>query len=90
MWFAALGPDQTPWLGPLARRLLEGEAAVWDLLDAPEWTPTPPRYVRLRYYDYEFTDPAQRRSTGDWWRRQLLGDLTPRLSLEDLDRIGRR
>ena len=56
MWFAALDPGHTGWLAPFLRRLLEGEPAVLDLLDAPEWKAEPPRYVRLRYYQYQFTD----------------------------------
>ena len=87
MWFAALDPGRTGWLAPLLRRLLEGEPAVLDLLDAPEWKTQAPRYVRLRYYQYRFTDREERRATGDWWRRESIGALTERLSLEDLNRL---
>jgi hypothetical protein len=90
MWFAALDPRHTGWLAPLMRRLLEGEPEVWNLLDAPQWDAKPPRYVRLRYYSYEFTTADQRRSTGAWWRREPLGELTDRLSLQELDRRDRR
>ena len=90
MWFAALDPSHTGWLGPLLRRLLEGEPAVLDLLDAPEWKTKPPRYVRLRYYRYEFTDAGAATATGAWWRRQPIGMLTQRLSLEDIERMDRR
>ncbi len=74
MWFAALDPGRTGWLAPLLRRLLEGEPAVLELLDAPEWKAAPPRYVRLRYYRYEFTDAEERAATGAWWRREPIGD----------------
>jgi hypothetical protein len=89
MWFAALDPRHTGWLAPLMRRLLEGEPEVYQLLDAPQWKAKAPRYVRLRYYRYEFTDAEARRSTGAWWRREPIGALTERLSLEDLDRSRR-
>jgi hypothetical protein len=90
MWFAALDPDRAEWLAPLLRRLLEGETEVWNLLDAPEWAEKAPRYVRLRYYRYEFTDAEERRATGAWWRRVPMGTLTERLSLDDLKRLAGR
>ena len=90
MWFAALDPGHTGWLGPLLRRLLEGEPEVWNLLEAPQWKAKAPRYVRMRYYRYEFTDREERRATGAWWRREPLGALTERLSLEDVERLDRR
>jgi hypothetical protein len=90
MWFAALDPDRAGWLGPLLQRLLEGESEVWNLLDAPEWEAKAPRYVRLRYYRYEFTDAEERRASGAWWRREPIGELTGRLSLDELDRRDRR
>jgi lipase maturation factor 1 len=89
MWFAALDPRGARWLGTLMRRVLEGEDAVLDLLDAPEWRDRPPRYVRLRYWRYQLTDRAQRRATGAWWRRESLGELTGRISLEELERSNR-
>ena len=30
-----------------------------------------PRLIRARLYEYHFTDPATRRATGDWWRREI-------------------
>jgi hypothetical protein len=90
MWFAALDPRHTGWLAPLMRRLLEGEPEVYELLDAPQWKAQAPRYVRLRYYRYEFTTAEQRRATGAWWRREPLGELTDRLSLDELARRDRR
>ena len=43
----------------------------------------PPRYVRLVYYQYHFSSPAQKSETGAWWRRELLGYLTEPVSLGD-------
>jgi hypothetical protein len=86
MWFAALDPQGAEWLPRLLRRLLEGEPAVWALLEAPEWEAAPPRYVQLRYYEYEFTDAEEREQTGAWWRRRDRGLLTQRLSLQNLEK----
>ena len=82
MWFAALNPNGNAyWLHRLAERLLEGSPAVMDLFaDNPSPDP-PPRYVRFVYYQYEFSDAATRRATGQWWQRERLGPLTAPISL---------
>ena len=41
--------------------------------------------VRARLYRYRFTTPAERRQTGAWWSRDLVGDYLPPLRL---DRLG--
>jgi hypothetical protein len=86
MWFAALDPEGAGWLPQLLRRILEGEPAVLDLLDAPEWHEAPPRYVQLRYYEYEFTTAEERERTGAWWNRRDRGLLTQRLSLQSFEK----
>ena len=78
MWFAGASPERNAyWLRHLADRLLEGSKPVLDLLAENSFTHRPPRYVRFVYYRYEFTDPATKRRTGQWWARELLGTLTP-------------
>jgi len=82
MWFAALNPRRHQgWMEPLLIRLLEGAPAVEELFETVPFSP--PRYVRLVYYDYEFTDPGD----GDaWWRRERKGNLSGPLSLETFSR----
>ncbi len=76
MWFAALDPPSAQgWLSRLVMRMLEGEAAVLDLL-GPNPLPAPPRYARLVYYQYHFTSSAERAKTGAWWKREFVGYLT--------------
>jgi len=31
----------------------------------------PPRYVRALVYDYRFATPAEKRASGDWWKREF-------------------
>jgi hypothetical protein len=38
---------------------------------------TPPTYLRVRIYRYSFTDRSEKRATGRWWRRSLIGDYPP-------------
>ena len=81
MWFAALHPQGNAyWLERLINRLLEGSEPVLDLMGENPFPDAPPRYVRLSYYRYTFTDPADKRATGDWWRRRYLGRLTQPIS----------
>ena len=40
----------------------------------------PPRFVRALLYEYRFTSPAERRATGNWWKRELKGEYCPPLS----------
>jgi hypothetical protein len=82
MWFAALSEyEATPWFQGLLVRLLQGSPAVLRLLAANPFPDHPPRYVRALLYDYRFTTPAERRATGAWWTRTLLGAYSPVVSL---------
>ncbi len=81
MWFAALGSiEENPWLVQFLGRLLEGSPAVVGLLAANPFPDHPPRYVRATTYDYRFTDAAERRGSGAWWRRKWIGPYSPVLS----------
>jgi predicted DCC family thiol-disulfide oxidoreductase YuxK len=82
MWFAALGSaQQNRWIVNLLIRLLEGSPDVLALLQGNPFPETPPHYVRAVGYDYHFTDFAQWRATGDWWRREPKGFYFPAASL---------
>ena len=86
LWFAALDPRGTGyWLSPLMTRLLDGAPAVTALLGETAFPDGPPRYLRLAYYDYRFTTPAERAETGAWWHRELIYYLTTEpVSLADV------
>ncbi len=85
MWFAALGDYRSnPWFMNLLVRLLQGSPEVTALLERTPFGKTPPRYVRAILYEYNFTDFATRRRTGEWWRRDPKGVYFPQISLEDV------
>jgi lipase maturation factor 1 len=76
MWFAALDPRSAQgWLAPLIQRLLEGDEQVARLL-GPNPLADRVRCVRLAYYLYHFNTRAERATTGAWWKRQRLTNLT--------------
>ncbi|MDG2308294.1 MAG: lipase maturation factor family protein [Candidatus Binatia bacterium] len=56
----------------LLARLQEGSPAVLDLLGPDPFGESPPRHVRWKLYDYQFTNPSERDASADWWKRRLL------------------
>ncbi len=87
MWFAALsGYRGALWFGNFMVRLLEGSPDVNALLAKNPFPAAPPKYVRALLFDYSFTDWAERRATGNWWKRQLRGSYLRAISLEDVRR----
>lgn len=82
MWFAALSPAYADsWFGPLQQKLLQGDAATLRLLRENPFPHRPPSMVRARLYRYRFTTRAERRTTGAWWDRTLVGEYSPAVSL---------
>ncbi|MEE8142462.1 MAG: lipase maturation factor family protein [Planctomycetota bacterium] len=80
MWFAALNPrGADTWLRNLVEHLLRGTPEVLALMGDNPFEGSPPQYVRLVYYSYEFTNFQERRASGDWWRRIRRGE-TPAFS----------
>jgi Lipase maturation factor len=84
LWFAAMSPPSAhPWMATLVTRLLEHDPATLKLLGRPTPFPDrPPALVRARLYRYRFTTRAERRQTGAWWSRDLVGDYLPPLRLD--------
>jgi hypothetical protein len=83
MWFAALGDYQHNfWFVEFCARLLNGSPQVLDLLERNPFPRAPPRYIRAVLYQYHFTDLATRRRTGEWWKRERVGDYLPVLSIQ--------
>ncbi len=83
LWFAALGPsDSNPWVGTLCEKLLRGEGDVASLFARNPFPDHPPLYMRAVRYRYEFTSPAERTRTGNWWRRTPIDFYIPPVSLK--------
>jgi hypothetical protein len=82
MWFAALGSaEENRWFYNFAARLMQGSPPVLALLERNPFPRSPPRYIRAVVYDYRFTDFAERRRTGAWWRREEKATYLPPISL---------
>jgi predicted DCC family thiol-disulfide oxidoreductase YuxK len=84
MWFAALGDYQSdPWIVRFMARLLQGSPEVLRLVGSNPFSEGPPHYVRAMLYQYRFTTPAERKSKGAWWSRELKGIYVPTVSLRN-------
>ncbi|SDT71087.1 lipase maturation factor family protein [Jiangella sp. DSM 45060] len=75
MWFAAIAPAYAqPWFPVLLAKLRDNDPDVVALLRHNPYPHLPPAHVRARLYRYRFTDRRERRDTGAWWHRTLIGD----------------
>ncbi|MFI5310069.1 MAG: lipase maturation factor family protein [Gemmatimonadales bacterium] len=83
IWFAGLSRDYAePWLLPLVARLLQNDKPTLGLIAANPFADRAPARIRARLYDYRFTTADERRATGDWWVRTLVGEYLPPVSLD--------
>ncbi len=74
LWFAALAyPNFDPWMAPFLQKLAANAPAVTGLLQRNPFAREPPRFLRAVLYDYQFTTPAERARTGNWWQRSVVG-----------------
>ena len=84
MWFAAMSPVVSHrWVFVLLLQLLEADRHVLGLLRRSPFPDRPPAAVRVLRYRYQFTTPAQRRQTGEWWTRRRVGEPVPPVQLGD-------
>jgi hypothetical protein len=89
MWFLPLtiprnGDVGLPfelWFLRLIAKLLEGDRSIATLLRRNPFQKGPPRFLRVRMYRYAYTDWAERRATGAWWKRSFVAELLPPITL---------
>ena len=78
LWFASLGSWRENLLVvSTEERLLEGSRDVLALFAGNPFPNAPPREVRAVLWQYWFTSMAEKRATGLWWRRELIGLYAP-------------
>lgn len=66
--------SQMYWFKRFMRRLAQGSPDVLALLKNNPFKNRPPNYLRVMVYRYKFTNFAERKETGNWWKRELLGE----------------
>jgi len=80
-------PGYSRWFFNFIERLLTNDRAVLRLMGPNPFSEAPPAFVRALFYQYRYTTPEQKRQTGAWWARQLLGTYLPPMSLDSLNRL---
>jgi lipase maturation factor 1 len=80
LWFASLGTWRDYPIVPNTEvQLLSNDKDVLQLFVNNPFAGRPPRQVRALLWQYWFTSMEEKRETGMWWRRKLLGLYAPTL-----------
>ncbi len=97
MWFLPFSVRMTPdgrlehphelWFLRFMLRLLEADAPTLKLLKSSPFQNNPPQHLRALFYRYQFTDASERKETGAWWKRKLVGEYLPPVALNQLERF---
>jgi hypothetical protein len=88
LWFASLESwRQNTWVVQTEERLLRNQPDVLALFAGNPFAAAPPRQVRVMVWQYWFTTMAEKRSTGAWWKRKLLGAYAPSLETTPEGRV---
>jgi hypothetical protein len=80
LWFVPLSPDYNRrWFLSLTNKLLRGDAAVLTLFAQNPFPARPPRFIRARFFRYQFAPLGSH----DTWQRSPAGQYLPPTSLDD-------
>jgi hypothetical protein len=78
LWFASLGSWERNDMVPITEeKLLMNDRDVIGLFRDDPFHGSPPRFVRAVLWQYWFTSLEEKRRTGNWWRRTMLGLYAP-------------
>lgn len=84
MWFAAFSKTANdPWFVHLMQKLLLGDKDLLSLFKSNPFPNSAPKYIRALYYKYNFTTPEEKSKNNNWWKRDLIGEYFPAVSLND-------
>jgi hypothetical protein len=83
LWFASLDIwENNRFVTDTQIRLLQNSPSVLQLFAGNPFASKPPIAVRAMQWKYWFTSRAERRATGNWWNRRLVGEYAPALAKE--------
>jgi hypothetical protein len=89
LWFASLDVwRDNMFVVSTEERLLAGAPEVLKLFATNPFAEAPPKYVRAVIWQYWFTSMAEKRQTGEWWRREYLGLYAPELTITPGGKLG--
>jgi hypothetical protein len=81
LWFASLGSwQQNPMVPRSEELLLENDPDVLGLFADNPFPDAPPHLVRAVLWQYWFSTMQEKRTSGIWWRRELIGPYAPTIT----------
>lgn len=88
LWFASLGTWRENMFVPSTEeRLLNNAPDVLALFASNPFPNAPPNQVRAVLWQYWFTTIAEKRATGNWWKREFVGTYAPTLAMGPSGRV---
>lgn len=88
LWFASLGTYRdNMFVVSAEERLLNNDPQVLELFAGNPFATSPPKQIRAVMWQYWFTSMAEKRATGNWWRREYLGTYAPTLTLDESGKL---
>ncbi len=88
LWFASLSNwRQNTFVVETEALLLRNDPDVLALFAGNPFASAPPNRVRVVLWQYWFTNKAEKRSTGAWWKRKLLGAYAPGVQKSDTGKL---
>ena len=80
-------PGYSRWFFNFIQKLLTADPAILRLIGTNPFPQQPPAFIRALFYQYRFTTLEEKRQTGAWWNRKLLGTYLPPMSLDSLQKL---
>jgi hypothetical protein len=88
LWFASLGTwRDNMFVASTEERLLNNDRDVLKLFRGNPFSNAPPKQVRAIVWQYWFTSMAEKRATGNWWKRKYLGTYAPTLAEDENGKV---
>jgi hypothetical protein len=75
------------WFLRFIAKLLEADSGTLSLLKSAPFQNHPPQYIRALFYRYQYTDPRERKETGAWWKRTLVGEYLPPVTRNQMEQF---
>ncbi|HKD59972.1 MAG TPA: lipase maturation factor family protein [Terracidiphilus sp.] len=75
------------WFMHFIQKLLAGDGELLKLIGRNPFADEPPAFIRALFYRYRYTTPEERRQTGAWWVRKLLGVYLQPTAREMLEKL---
>ena len=68
-------------------RLLKNDPRRTKLFRGNPFSNAPPKQVRAVLWQYWFTSMAEKRQTGNWWKRKYFGTYAPTLAQDESGKL---